>query len=95
VECRGSIGLLEGGVVDQRPRKAPSRSRLWGYALAGLTKPIFPLAPSIGWVFAGPFVDRVIRGAPRDALGHQSPSRGDRASGSSGREHPPAMLGPY
>jgi MFS family permease len=42
-----------------------------GYALAGLTKPIFPLAPSIGWVFAARFIDRVgkgIRGAPRDAL---------------------------
>ena len=42
-----------------------------GYALAALTKPIFPLATSIGWVFAARFVDRVgkgIRGAPRDAL---------------------------
>ncbi len=42
-----------------------------GYALAAFTKPIFPLATSIGWVFAARFVDRVgkgIRGAPRDAL---------------------------
>jgi MFS family permease len=42
-----------------------------GYALAALTKPIFPLANSMGWVFAARFVDRVgkgIRGAPRDAL---------------------------
>jgi MFS family permease len=42
-----------------------------GYALAAFTKPIFPLAPSIGWVFTARFVDRVgkgIRGAPRDAL---------------------------
>lgn len=42
-----------------------------GYALAAFTKPIFPLANSIGWVFAARFVDRVgkgIRGAPRDAL---------------------------
>lgn len=42
-----------------------------GYALAALSKPIFPLATSIGWVFAARFVDRVgkgIRGAPRDAL---------------------------
>jgi MFS family permease len=42
-----------------------------GYALAAFTKPIFPLASSIGWVFAARFVDRVgkgIRGAPRDAL---------------------------
>jgi len=42
-----------------------------GYALATLTKPIFPLANSITWVFTARFVDRIgkgIRGAPRDAL---------------------------
>ena len=42
-----------------------------GYALAALTKPVFPLADSIGWVFGARFVDRIgkgIRGAPRDAL---------------------------
>ena len=42
-----------------------------GYALAAMTKPIFPLATTIGWVFGARFVDRVgkgIRGAPRDAL---------------------------
>ncbi|MGB5133292.1 MAG: MFS transporter [Steroidobacteraceae bacterium] len=42
-----------------------------GYALAAFTKPIFPLATSVSWVFAGRFIDRVgkgIRGAPRDAL---------------------------
>jgi MFS family permease len=42
-----------------------------GYALAAFTKPIFPLASSIDWVFAARFVDRIgkgIRGAPRDAL---------------------------
>jgi len=42
-----------------------------GYALAAFTKPIFPLATSVSWVFAARFVDRVgkgIRGAPRDAL---------------------------
>ena len=42
-----------------------------GYGLAALTKPIFPLAPSIGWLVAARFIDRVgkgIRGAPRDAL---------------------------
>ena len=42
-----------------------------GYALGALTKPIFPLATSIGWVFGARFVDRIgkgIRGAPRDAL---------------------------
>ena len=42
-----------------------------GYGLAAVTKPIFPLATTIGWVFAGRFLDRIgkgIRGAPRDAL---------------------------
>lgn len=42
-----------------------------GYGLAAITKPIFPLANSIGWVFTARFVDRIgkgIRGAPRDAL---------------------------
>ncbi len=42
-----------------------------GYGLAAFTKPIFPLAPSVAWLFAARFIDRIgkgIRGAPRDAL---------------------------
>ncbi len=42
-----------------------------GYGLAALSKPLFPLAPSVGWVFTARVVDRIgkgIRGAPRDAL---------------------------
>lgn len=42
-----------------------------GYGLAACTKPVFPLATSLGWVVAARFIDRVgkgIRGAPRDAL---------------------------
>ncbi len=42
-----------------------------GYGLAAVTKPIFPLANSVLWVFVARFVDRIgkgIRGAPRDAL---------------------------
>ena len=42
-----------------------------GYGLAAFTKPVFPLAASLGWVVAARFVDRIgkgIRGAPRDAL---------------------------
>ncbi|HXF53049.1 MAG TPA: MFS transporter [Hyphomicrobiaceae bacterium] len=42
-----------------------------GYGLAAFTKPVFPLAPSVGWLIAARFIDRVgkgIRGAPRDAL---------------------------
>jgi MFS family permease len=43
----------------------------FGYGLAAFTKPIFPLAPTVGWLVAARFVDRIgkgIRGAPRDAL---------------------------
>jgi MFS family permease len=42
-----------------------------GYGLAAFTKPIFPLATSMTWVFLARFIDRIgkgIRGAPRDAL---------------------------
>src|SRR5688572_16583215 len=42
-----------------------------GYGLAAVTKPLFALAPSAGWVFVARGIERVgkgIRGAPRDAL---------------------------
>lgn len=42
-----------------------------GYGLSALTKPVFPLATTIWWVFGARFADRIgkgIRGAPRDAL---------------------------
>ncbi len=42
-----------------------------GYGLAAFTKPVFPLATSVGLIVAARFVDRIgkgIRGAPRDAL---------------------------
>jgi MFS family permease len=42
-----------------------------GYGLAAITKPLFPLANSVGLVLFARFVDRIgkgIRGAPRDAL---------------------------
>jgi MFS family permease len=42
-----------------------------GYGLAAFTKPVFPLASTVGWLFAARFIDRIgkgIRGAPRDAL---------------------------
>lgn len=44
---------------------------LFGYGLSALSKPLFPLAGSVGMVAGARFVDRVgkgIRGAPRDAL---------------------------
>jgi MFS family permease len=42
-----------------------------GYGLAAFTKPMFPLATTVGWVVAARFIDRIgkgIRDAPRDAL---------------------------
>ena len=42
-----------------------------GYGLAAFTKPILPLASTVGWVVAARFIDRIgkgIRDAPRDAL---------------------------
>jgi MFS family permease len=42
-----------------------------GYGLAAFTKPVFPLAATVGWVFAARFIDRIgkgVRDAPRDAL---------------------------
>jgi MFS family permease len=42
-----------------------------GYGLAAFTKPLFPLAGSVGMVLTARFIDRIgkgIRGAPRDAL---------------------------
>jgi MFS family permease len=42
-----------------------------GYGLGAISKPLFPLAATVGWVFTGRFIDRIgkgIRGAPRDAL---------------------------
>ncbi len=42
-----------------------------GYGLAAFAKPIFPLAPTVDWLVAARFIDRLgkgVRGAPRDAL---------------------------
>lgn len=78
-----SIGIIEGiaeaaaaitkvfsGTISDYFRKRKFLVLL-GYGLAALTKPIFPLAASIEWVFAARLIDRIgkgIRGAPRDAL---------------------------
>lgn len=63
------VRVFSGTVSDYLGRrKAPV---VIGYGLAALTKPVFPLATSVGWVFGARFLDRIgkgIRGAPRDAL---------------------------
>ena len=77
------IGIIEGaaealalivkvfsGVLSDLFRKRKALVVL-GYGLAAVTKVVFPLASSVGWVVAARFADRVgkgIRGAPRDAL---------------------------
>lgn len=69
-EATASITKIFSGALSDRLGK-----RKWlaaaGYGLAAFTKPVFPLAPSVAWLVAARFVDRIgkgIRGAPRDAL---------------------------
>jgi MFS family permease len=69
-EATASITRIFSGVLSDRIGKRKGLAVL-GYGLAALTKPLFPLAPSVGWVMAARFLDRIgkgIRGAPRDAL---------------------------
>jgi len=69
-EATASITKIFSGVVSDWLGKRKFLAAL-GYGLAAFTKPIFPLAPTLGWLVAARFIDRVgkgIRGAPRDAL---------------------------
>lgn len=69
-EATAAITKVFSGALSDRIGRRKLLAAL-GYGLAALTKPVFPLAPSIGWLVAARFVDRVgkgIRGAPRDAL---------------------------
>jgi MFS family permease len=61
--------VFSGALSDRLGRRKPLV--LLGYGLAALTKPVFPLAGSVAWVFGARWIDRLgkgIRGAPRDAL---------------------------
>jgi MFS family permease len=69
-EATASITKIFSGALSDWLGKRKLLAAL-GYGLAAFTKPIFPLAPNVGWLVAARFVDRVgkgIRGAPRDAL---------------------------
>ncbi len=69
-EATASIVKIFSGALSDRLGKRKVLAA-FGYGLAAFTKPIFPLAASIGWLIAARFIDRVgkgIRGAPRDAL---------------------------
>ncbi len=69
-EAAASIMKVFSGAISDYLGKRKLLAVL-GYGLAAVTKPVFPLAATIHWVFAARFIDRIgkgIRGAPRDAL---------------------------
>ncbi|PSC04294.1 MFS transporter [Alsobacter soli] len=69
-EATASITKIFSGVLSDWLGRRKLLAAI-GYGLAAFTKPVFPLAPTVGWLVAARFVDRVgkgIRGAPRDAL---------------------------
>jgi MFS family permease len=69
-EATASVTKVFSGAISDWIGKRKLLAAL-GYGLAAVTKPIFPLAPTVGWLVAARFIDRIgkgIRGAPRDAL---------------------------
>ncbi len=69
-EATAAMTKVFSGALSDRIGRRKELAAL-GYGLAAVTKPIFPLAPSIGWLIAARFIDRIgkgVRGAPRDAL---------------------------
>jgi MFS family permease len=63
------VKVFSGVLSDWSGRRKPLA--VLGYGLGALSKPLFALAPGIGWVVTARLADRVgkgIRGAPRDAL---------------------------
>lgn len=69
-EAVASITKVFSGAVSDRLGKRKVLA-VCGYGLGALTKPVFPLAGTLGWLVGARFVDRIgkgIRGAPRDAL---------------------------
>jgi MFS family permease len=69
-EATASITKIFSGAISDWLGKRKLLAAI-GYGLAAFTKPVFPLATSVGWLVAARFIDRVgkgIRGAPRDAL---------------------------
>src|SRR5690606_31386866 len=69
-ESTASIMKVFSGALSDRLGKRKLLAVV-GYGLGALTKPVFPLAGTLGWLIGARFVDRIgkgIRGAPRDAL---------------------------
>jgi len=70
VEATASVTKVFSGAISDYFRKRKFLV-VFGYGLSALTKPMFPLATTMWWVFSARFIDRIgkgIRGAPRDAL---------------------------
>src|SRR5439155_7087787 len=66
-EATTSIVKIFSGALSDRLGKRKALAA-FGYGLAAFSKPIFPLATSVGWLVAARFIDRVgkgMRGAPR------------------------------
>ncbi|MFC3338913.1 MFS transporter [Paracandidimonas soli] len=69
-EATASIVKVYSGALSDKLGKRKLLAIL-GYGLGALSKPVFPLAGTLGWLVGARFIDRVgkgIRGAPRDAL---------------------------
>ena len=63
------VKVFSGAISDYWGKRKPLA--LLGYGLGALSKPLFALAGTLGWVVSARLIDRVgkgIRGAPRDAL---------------------------
>ena len=63
------LKVFSGVLSDWWGRRKPLA--VLGYGLGALSKPLFAIAPTVGWVVTARLIDRVgkgIRGAPRDAL---------------------------
>ena len=63
------LKVFSGVLSDWWGRRKPLA--VLGYGLGALSKPLFAIAPTVGWVVTARLIDRVgkgTRGAPRDAL---------------------------
>jgi MFS family permease len=60
-EATGSITKIFSGAISDYVGKRKLLVVL-GYGLGAATKPLFPLASSVTWVFLGRFVDRIGKG---------------------------------
>src|ERR1043166_5314908 len=60
-EATASITKIFSGALSDWLRRRKLLASL-GYGLAAVTKPLFPLAPSVGWLVAARFIDRIGKG---------------------------------